>query len=276
MLNTGQKIIPILTSSAGSCLTAAEWQEVGVRTVIYYLDSLLLKPGLSFLKHITNLNEYLGWSGAVVLNASNMVANREGLFTVISPYDGSKINFSFAELLALIQHLKPQAAILPRNCAKHVPDFNANWNESIFPFLAIDDVDSTSLKSYGVYFNLDNTDTSDAHVVDWSHKTRYVMGDISLDQVALLSDKGVDFVETDQPAQQAIAGKVYSGKELIDLSNKEVIMQFAPIDNACQCPTCLQRLTRAYLHHLYHHTPLLCERFLLQHNIYQALLNKSA
>jgi len=52
MLNVGQNFIPKATSEAGLCLTAANWQEVGINLITYYLDSLLIKPGYDLLQNI--------------------------------------------------------------------------------------------------------------------------------------------------------------------------------------------------------------------------------
>lgn len=265
MLKSAQKIIPILTTEAGSCLTAANWQEVGVNTGSYYLNSLLLKPGLEFLKQLPNLNEYLGWSGSIILNASNLVANREGVITIVSPYDGSKIKLTATDLTALIKHLKPQAVILPKNCPI------ADWDESVFPFIATEDVATQNFNAYGVYLHL-KEDNNNVDALDQSSSLpRYVMGDFSLDYIHYLNSKGVGFVETNQPALLALQGIIYSDHELIDLKNTITAMQFDNASISCRCPTCAQQFTRAYLHHLYHHTPLLCHRFLVQHNIYYAL-----
>lgn len=272
MIDSSQNIIPILTTEAGSCLTAANWHDVGVNTVTYYLDTLLLKPGLPFLSELSNLNNYLGWSGSIILNASNLTANREGIFTVISPYDGSKSKFTYSELIGLIKHLKPHAVILPPNCLKHIPNLAEGWDESIFPFIGVDDV-AINLKSFGMYFTIKNED-SDNTFAEWGHKARYVMGEISGRHAVDLKSQGIDFIETDSPAKLALLGTVYSGQGLEDLSSNTAAMNFTTIDASCKCPTCSQQFTKAYLHHLYHHTPLLCQRFLLQHNIYNALIAK--
>ena len=64
MLNAVQQFIPVLTSEAGLCLTAANWQEVKVNSIAYYLDDLLLKPGYALLKKIPDLSRYLAWGGS--------------------------------------------------------------------------------------------------------------------------------------------------------------------------------------------------------------------
>ncbi len=42
------QFIPIRTSSAGLCLTEANWQEVDIHTSAFYLDTLLFKPVMNY------------------------------------------------------------------------------------------------------------------------------------------------------------------------------------------------------------------------------------
>lgn len=75
--------------------------------------------------------------------------------------------------------------------------------------------------------------------------------------------------DPDKPAADAIQGLIYSQSgefSLLDLTNRA---EFSLLDQACQCPTCTSGLTRAYLHYLLQHTPLLAQRYLVMHNIFQ-------
>lgn len=71
---------------------------------------------------------------------------------------------------------------------------------------------------------------------------------------------------SDKPAADALAGIVYTHSDAIDLTKTCYAEDFNVIDAHCACPSCRQGLTRAYLHHLFVQTPLLCQRFLIQHN----------
>ena len=105
----------------------------------------------------------------------------------------------------------------------------------------------------------------------WSHVPRYVTGHLSLDVMKLLKNEGVEFIESDEPALAAMQGMVYSQQGTVNLREDLTEMQFEAIDADCACPTCSAQLTKAYLYHLLLHTPLLCQRFLIQHNVYYAL-----
>lgn len=274
MLKAVQNFIPILTSEAGSCLTAANWQEVNITSIAVYLDSLLVKPGYALLKQISDLSHYIGWSGTIILNAAKLLANKEGIFTLTSPYDGSKLKLTYVQLIEIIQHIKPDSVILPRKIVQEFPEIWDNWNDSITPFIAADDLLKQELhRSHGVYFYLDNSCSNDTFVEQlkrWSHLPRYVTGHLSLEFMKHLKRAGIELIESDEPASAAIQGIVFSQNGNINLSERLAEMLFETIDVDCSCPTCSQQLTKAYLHHLFLHTPLLCQRFLIQHNVHYA------
>lgn len=268
MLTAVQNFIPVLTSEAGACLTTANWHEAKVMAASYSLESLLYKPGQDALKKISDISHYLVWPGVIVLNAASLVANKEGIFTLKSPYDGSRIKFTVGELLHLIQHLKPNAVILPQNIMQDFPQIWDNWNDAIVPFMHVNDLKKHEvIKPHGVYFNVLN-EVDWEQLSRWSHVPRYIMGRFDSELIWRLRDQGIGFIETDEPAQAAMQGKVYSRAGDVDLTDSKTQMQFELIDADCACPTCSQRFTRAYLHHLLQHTPLLCQRFLIQHNVF--------
>ncbi|KTD06202.1 queuine tRNA-ribosyltransferase [Legionella gratiana] len=269
MFAVTQNFIPILTSEAGLCLTAKNWQEVKISAASYSLEHLLYKPGKDILKKITDIGHYLACPGFIIFNALSLVANREGFFVLKSPYDGSKIKFTFFDLLELIQHLNPKAVILPKNIINDFPAFWDHWNHSIFPFLHADDVEKQSISQlHGVYFNAEASKLNWEQFDQWSNVPRYVIGNFEPELIQHFRDKGIEFIETDEPAKAALQGKVYNRSGTIDLTDLNTQMQFEAIDAECICPTCSQQFTRAYLHHLLQHTPLLCQRFLIQHNVF--------
>lgn len=263
-----QNFIPVLTSEAGLCLTAENWREANVTTGSYSLESLLHKPGIELLKKITDLRQYLGWSGSLILNAMSLVANREGIYTLKSPYDGSKTKLSAVELNELIQHLKPDAVVLPKSMVNDCPQIWDGWTDSILPFIHADDLRFHEVvHAHGVYFNYVDESTI-AQLEQWSHLPRYVTGSLNAELIQALRAKGISLIETDEPAKAAFAGQVYSQNGVVDLTSTSTAMQFATIDPDCVCPSCSQKFTKAYFHHLLQHTPLLCQRFLIQHNVF--------
>ncbi len=266
MLMTAENFIPVITSEAGLCLTAQEWQEAKVTTVSYSLEFLLHKPGKEILNKIQNLSNYVGWSGQLVLNAMSLTANKEGNYWLRSPYDGSKLMLTGDELIELILRLRPDAILLPKKIILDYPAIWENWIDTIIPFVHADDIqDDALVKPFsGVYFN----DPKDKRLEQWRHLSRYVTGATAVSEIQALRANGIDFIETNEPANSALHGKVYCRSGLVDLKNKDMELQFSVIDESCGCPVCSQKLTKAYFHHLLQHTPLLCQRFLIQHNTF--------
>ncbi len=265
-------MIPILTTSAGSCLTALNWQEVGVKTAAFYLASLLLKPGYAFLKTLPDLAAYNGWQQTVVLNASMPKADKEGVYKLRSPYDGSIVHFTIDEIVMLIAQLQPQFVILPQGVLQQNPVVWHSIPESVFPFFPVTDLPQQDVqRDYGVYFRHDKSTPPAVllqQLADYKHVRTYVSGDLTLSLMRQLLDEGVYYVESDLPAMDACLGNVYSHDGNILLGEADYARQFECIDANCQCPTCKQKFSRAYLHHLLMQTPLLCQRFLIQHNIH--------
>ncbi|KTD31710.1 queuine tRNA-ribosyltransferase [Legionella moravica] len=265
--------VPVVTTEAGSCLTSANWQQAKATAVACYLDDLLLKPGVNLLKKIDGLAGYLGWPSTVILNASRLSANKEGVFVLVSPFDGARIKINYAELFELVNALKPDVFLMPEHALNDAPDLWETLNDSILPFIPVTDlINQGCQKRHGVYFKYEQEDHQSLtqSMSKWSHLPRYLCGTLDLNLIHNLCDAGIDYIESDEPAHAAYQGRVYSGAETVDLTNSSTELQFDVIDPDCQCPTCSQRLTKAYLHHLYLHTPLLCQRFLIQHNVFQA------
>lgn len=108
--------IPVATSLAGSCLTAKNWQETGTTILSCHLASLVIKPGLSYLKTLSNLAAYMGWDGDVLLNASMPKPSADGKYILRSSYDGALITLTIQDIIESIFYLKPRYVILPKEC----------------------------------------------------------------------------------------------------------------------------------------------------------------
>jgi queuine tRNA-ribosyltransferase len=259
-MNSKCNFVPVLSSNAGSCLTPDNWQEVNTTNACWHLDSLLLKPGLDILKKITDLKQYLVWSGHLTINAVSLKENSAGVFSLRSTYDGSKIHFNFADFMELIQQLRPDAVLLPEQSVQNHPDWWMTWPDDVYPYISWRDADAVSpMRPYGIYSEAKDMFDKPPH---------YIFGNMSPERVRGLCAEGMRFIETNEPAEMAFWGKVYSSSGIIDITDAKYELDFEPIDNQCSCPTCIQSFTKAYLHHLLQHTPLLCQRLLIQHNIY--------
>lgn len=77
-----------------------------------------------------------------------------------------------------------------------------------------------------------------------------------------------DLEHANKPGQDALQGLMYASGDEVDylITDNKYAMDFSVLDKACGCPACSDGYTRAYFHHLYVHTPLLCQRWLVMHN----------
>ncbi len=243
------KFVPTLTTVAGSCLTLANWRALGIDTFSFALETLLIKPGLSFLQSLPDLRSYLGWEGILVLNANSFTANVAS-HKLRSPFDGSVSQVERAVLLLLIQQLRANLTIYDQKVQDTKPYFEYNNTQSLPDFIQ--------------------------KIVSANTGPSYIRGDFALEQLSLLKFGSITYIESDKPAKDAIQGLVYSNGEILDLQRVGA-QQHEPIDADCNCPVCRQGYTKAYLHHLFAQTPLLCQRFLIQHNVtfYQKQLSQN-
>lgn len=273
MKSKNNGMIPVLTTPAGNCLTGANWQEAGVSIASFYLTALLMKPGYEFLKSLPNLAHYSGWQGTSVLNASSLLMAADGKFNLRSHYDGRCSHYSVDEILNLITTLQPNIAIFPQGISQKNQTWWQSLPETIMPFVHVNDLSKCSQmeKKCGVYIRYDGEFDSSLlleQLQKYNNTPCYIMGDLSLALMRDLNQHGAHFVESDLPASDAYAGKVYNHDGVISLQTDDFKDQFEVIDSCCNCPTCSQMFTKSYLHHLLEHTPLLCQRYLIQHNMY--------
>lgn len=237
-MTTKKIIIPNLSTPAGACLTAKNWEALGISCVSYDAASLLIKPGLSYLKSLPDWQRYTGWQGEWILDATMLRFNTTGESLLRSPFDGSTIRYTLQDLVDVIVHLKPHHVLLPIG-------FEA------------DDAIWAQMCSHSII-----------HIPE-AEKTIYEKRLNSTSRIQINH-----YIITDLPAADAYNGLVYFQRDTIDLKDKAYAMDFNLISSDCQCPTCTQKFTRAYLHHLFEHTPLLCQRLLIQHNVCATLLEK--
>lgn len=257
---------PVVTTTAGNCLSMSNWKSAGAGQLSFYLDELLMKPGLAFFKdNSLNLRSYCGWLGELVLNLGSLrIQNRR--CQIRSRYDGQLISIELPELAALILRLNPDFLVLPI-----VADsLDILWRDLPASIKVISNSSPCpvfGLRPYspGECFNSFYSMAQD------SQQPLYLIGQFSWEQFQRLAGLPLHVVESDQPAADALSGMVYMRMEVLNLQDEIWRMDHQPIDEQCSCSACQQGLTRAYFHHLLQHTPLLCQRFLIEHNIHYCL-----
>jgi queuine tRNA-ribosyltransferase len=256
------KIIPILNSLAGSALTYDNWLASTIHTLSQDLNTLLIRPGIEVLSQLNAIKQYYNWPGKVVINASNLPANKQGGVTFSSPVDGSKHTYTWQHIIELLRNLKPEIIILPNYVISYL---EAATLSSVLYFTSseqhIDPAKQLHVPWIGGTFE-DFQNQLGQH----QQRVCYITGNFTVSQLRMLMPMNL-LIETDTPAQDALKAVVYTKEATIDLSSTEYSTDFALIEKTCACVVCKQKFTRAYLHHLYLNTPLLANRYLLQHNI---------
>lgn len=261
--------IPVLSTPSGRSLTVDNWQEIGINAICYYLDDLLIKPGLAILNSIDNLKHYLGWPSAtkLILNATLLAEKEKNIYLIRSPYDGSKILISTQEIISLLNFLQPDYIILPQSFnANNIEQLSENIEPVFFASSLFVEKNNMPLSAYW--------QGADITRVDNKFRTTYIFGNFSYKDFIELKKYGIDYIESDQPAKDAVNGLLYivnnDANEILNLKQGSSATEQSVIDSCCSCPTCEEGYTRAYLHHLLLNVPFLCMRFLIQHNIYSA------
>jgi len=264
-------MIPVLTSLAGTCLTSQNWQDVGINMASFYLDELLMKPGFDLLNTLPDLSSYVAWSSYLVLNATLPKINSEGIYKINSHYDGRVISLSEDDLIKLIANLKPNMVILPSSISQEKLNLYSELLNNISIFLPAKNLLAATDKSYGVYLTYDEKKSFKdllQEIEQYKHLPCYVSGNLNLELMQELKRNNVQYIESNLVSADGYKGMLYTSQKDLEISDPVYAFAFEPIDENCDCPTCSQNLTKAYLHHLLANTPLLCQRFLIQHNIY--------
>lgn len=266
------EFIPVLTSAAGSCLTMANWQQTGITTGVFHLDALLMKPGITALMALSELGTYYNWPGKVVLNARLAEPNGQGMYCVRSTYDGELIKISITTLFSLILCLKPDYLILPPDCLSQFAALGLQLPDSVLIFISPEERIQNSEQVVGCYRHFKKNEDFSQWITWFGNLTApcYVTGDFEREQLKHLARYPRVWVESDLPAEDAMAGRMYEPEGQFNLLDEAFEHQFYPLVKECCCATCAEGFTRAYLHHLLQQTPLLCQRFLIQHNIHMA------
>lgn len=320
------RLIPNLSRVNSNCLTVTNWQEVGINTFCYYLDDLLVKPGLDILKGISNLKNYLGLPTelSLVINATGLINYALGKFYIRSQFDGSTLIVTNTEIINLLNHLLPNELIVPLSLSnavfcqslsaqiklflpgnssvsfrdppifsaheKPLRDFSYRQNHSYERCSQPGKQQSEaqdpqrlfkSYKNVGIHERASNNrriwhEQSTQSFAQFLQQITqnlpaqeiYLFGDFSYAAQIELSKYNIGFIESARYAQDAKDGIIYTKDHSLNLTAESHATEHVVLDAQCQCPTCKEGFTRAYLHHLHEHVPLLCQRFLLQHNIY--------
>lgn len=255
------ELIPCLSTPQTYCLTSENILYTGVTTLSVHLDWLLIKPGMDILQSLSSIKNYLGWSGKLILNAA-MLVEKKGIVRIRSPHDGCIHRLSVDDVVQLLASFDVDCLLLPSFLqAEHVTTIKSDY-------LMANHASNAS----GGYYIEETLQSNDLKPVP--NDIEYLM----TDTLSTILDCNSPFIETSLPALLSMEGQVITDAGTIDLTDRRYEYDMTPIDDACACSTCVTKMTKAYLHHLYQQTPLLCYRYLMMHNCYflQKLLKQKS
>lgn len=244
-------IIPIL-SSEHACLTIAALEAIGIQKVSYRLADIVVKPGVEVLKQIKSLADFCGWPGKIMLNAT-LPPLKKGYYEWHSPFDGQRIVLSPAELFALIAQLAVDTLFLPVQENMEKPLKAA-------PYLVFDK--STSFSNF-------------LHSVSELKEPTYLLGSFEWEELKTLIALKDHWIETEQPALDALEGILYTQDGVLNLRDLQYGQAHNVLDMHCSCRGCQNQYTRAYVHHLLAHCPLLGQRIVTEHNYHMLKLSQA-
>jgi queuine tRNA-ribosyltransferase len=99
------------------------------------------------------------------------------------------------------------------------------------------------------------------------NRVRYLMGIGKPEDILEAIGLGVDLFDCVIPTRNGRKGTVYTWKGKMLLKNKQYQKDFRPIDDQCECYTCLN-FSRAYLRHLFQADEILGMRLATLHNVH--------
>jgi queuine tRNA-ribosyltransferase len=98
-------------------------------------------------------------------------------------------------------------------------------------------------------------------------RPRYLMGVGSPEDLLEGVGQGIDLFDCVLPTRLARNGAFFTRKGRINIRNARFEQDGTPVENTCECSTCL-RFSRAYLHHLFKAGELLGYRLASVHNVH--------
>ncbi|MDP3560408.1 MAG: hypothetical protein Q8R79_08705 [Legionellaceae bacterium] len=252
-MSASVQFIPVLNSFAGLTLTQAQWQESAGERGAYRADFWAIRPGFS---SSIPFDHYAPIPTDWIINASDFVFTTKGTAQLVSPLDGSKITVTSDQLASLLRESSAKILLWPASLSCEETDPRVR-------------VAHASGMTQACYAKWDGVLALEKWVQDFTIASSldYVLGPFEPEHLLQLQRlSALRYIESDIPAQRALQGLVYTAKGTIDIRDCGEIHQV--IERSCTCSTCTMPHTQAYLHHLYLHTPLLCQRLLLVHNIH--------
>lgn len=262
--------LPLFSSSAGLALSFKNWQTLGIKSAAFELETLLKRPG----PHSKlSLKAYTGWQGEAIINGARLGFNKKGR-ALIRGQGGEALFLQPEELSHFLKQQAVDGILLPQTLKDKQPQLLTALSAARL-FLSMDEffaLDSIPSVIEGFYLSAKEllSGKLESFLPACLNYPCYLYDVDDLSVVKNLPFKTI-YVESNQPASDACQGLVYENEGKFDIQAPSMVQDYRPLDSACACPACQESFTRAYFHHLFLQVPLLCQRFLIQHNLLKTL-----
>lgn len=232
MITSIRQNFSYINTIEGASLSEHDYALAGVDGLVYSCARLLMRPGKACLQQLRHWRSHSAWSKPIVLDMTCLPTVAERL-KIRSDYDGSTSEYTLSEMVDFIRSLAPDYVL----CTE-------DWKAALL-------ASSLAIKPCQTAVHMDTS----AETFLLGNQTHQAM---SAPDTLVVSNAAVS---------DACKGFFYTADAKIALLDTRCREDFQALAEGCRCETCQQGATRAYLHHLYQHTPLLCHRLIAIHNL---------
>ncbi len=244
-----------LTAPQGAVLTSQEIARCRLQHFSVELLSLLFKPGIRYFKKSRRLSDYFALKGHWFLDSRLKWNAEKEAFAIRSPFDGHYELLGIEQWLDIVHMMNPDVLLLPEAFYSEKNKWFSKLHPSINCYISA----PASLQQY----------PEGELLISEQQAGVILVTERSWPELAgIQAHHGEIILVSAKPLTDAVDGIVYQQNQQIDIKEKQWQNDFKSIDKNCQCSSCQQKLTRGYFYHLYQQTPLLCHRFLAEHNLW--------
>jgi len=306
--------MPVGTRAAVKAVDSADLASVGAEIVLANVYHLMLRPGAGLVARMGGLHEFMSWDGPLLTDSGGYQIfsldpeiDEEGA-TFKSVYDGSRVQLTPEEAVALQEQLAPDIAMVLDICvalpapiekvdadmrrtlrwAKRSLDRHTKSDQELFgivqggvdPELRAESASETAALGFGGFgigglsvgeASEDRNLALEAAVSQLpADKPRYVMGLGDTDGLLESIARGADMFDCVIPTRVARHGRALSTRGDFNVNQTKYEKDGSPIDTDCPCHTCAT-YSKAYLRHLVRVKELSAHRLLTIHNLHYTL-----
>ena len=306
--------MPVGTRAAVKAVDTEDLKGANVEILLANTYHLMLRPGSELVAKLEGLHNFMAWDGPILTDSGGFQIFSldpkidESGATFKSVYDGSRVQLTPEEAIAVQEHLAADIAMVLDICVALPAPIKTveadmrrtlRWAErclaahnksdqelfgivqgGVDPDLRAESASETAALGFGGFgigglsvgeSPEDRNLALEAAVSQLpADKPRYVMGLGDTNGLLESIARGADMFDCVIPTRVARHGKALSAKGDFNLNQARFESDDSPIDGDCLCHTCAT-YSRAYLRHLIRMKELSAHRLLTIHNLFYTL-----